>query len=128
MTTFREEPAIARYFVKPITVQVPGIPAGSPATVRMRMWNTSAGSYEAAINSGLWWGESNDVTVPQLGGIPPGGGPPIPDALLAGLQSFMSVPEPSTPSIALMGAAFLMARRRTSSHRKTLAKIDPQSL
>jgi hypothetical protein len=78
------------------------------------MWESSAGSYENALAGvgGIWWGESIDVTIAQLGGIPPGGGAPIPDAPLSGLQVLVLIPEPSTISLLLLGAAALAIRRR----------------
>jgi len=111
-TTFRETPAAATFFVNPTSVSVPGVAAGSAATVRMRAWATSAGSYDAAVAAGALRGESNDVTISQLGGTPAGGGAPIPDPGLSGLQSFALVPEPSTMALGLLGAAALLYRRR----------------
>jgi hypothetical protein len=113
-TTFRETPAAATFFVNPTSVSVPGVAAGTAATVRMRAWATSAGSYDAAIAGAGLAGESNDVTISQLGGTPAGGGAPIPDPGLSGLQGFTIniVPEPSTMALGLLGAAALLYRRR----------------
>ncbi|MGZ8940077.1 MAG: hypothetical protein ACXW32_12770 [Limisphaerales bacterium] len=111
-TTFRDTSAATAYFVYPVDVVVPGIPAGSSATFRMRVFETAAGSYDAAAASpGFAFGESNDVFVDQLGGITPTGGiVPTPD--LAGLQSFVVLPEPSTVTLGVLGAAALLYRRR----------------
>jgi len=110
-TTFRETPAAATFFVNPITVTVPGVAVGGSATVRMRAWATSAGSYDAAVAGGGLWGESNDSLVSNLGG-PVAGSPPAPDAPLTGINSFQLVPEPSTMALGLLGAAALLYRRR----------------
>jgi hypothetical protein len=108
-TTFRTTSAAAEFYVNQVTVTVPGIAPGSPATVRMRAW-AGTSSWETA--AGLYRGESNDVTISQLGGIPPGGGAPIPDPILTGLQGFTLVPEPSAVGLGLLGALALTVRRR----------------
>src|SRR5688500_1837850 len=46
-STFRSEFGIG-FFTEPQLVGVPGVPEGSPATFRVRVWETSAGSYDAA--------------------------------------------------------------------------------
>ena len=106
-TTFRTTSAAAAFYINQVTVIVPGIAAGNPATFRMRAWEGA--SYDTAFLKG----ESNDVTILQLGGTPPGGGAPIPDPFLAGLQGFtMGFPEPSSITLGLLGAAVLLCRRR----------------
>ena len=110
-TTFRTGSAAAAYFVTEINpFTITGIQAGQNATVRLRAWETAAGSYEAAAAGGGLWGQSNDVTV-QLGGTPPVGAP-IPTPSLNGLQGFTLVPEPSTMALGVLGAAALLFRRR----------------
>ena len=113
-TTFRTTSAAAAFFVteiNPFTIN--GILPGQSATVRMRAWETAAGSYEAAVGTTFLSGESNDVTIPQLGGTPAGGAP-IPTPSLNGLQGFglTAVPEPSTIALGVLGAAALLFRRR----------------
>jgi hypothetical protein len=110
-TTFRETPAAATFFVNPISVNVPGVAVGANATVRMRAWSTSAGSYDAALAGAGLYGESNDVLVSGLGGTPATGAP-LPDAPLNGLASFPLIPEPSSMALGLLGAAALLYRRR----------------
>ena len=108
-TTFRTTSAAAAFFVTEINpFVITGILPGQSATVRMRAWETPAGSYEAAVLRG----ESNDVVIPQLGGTPAGGGAPIPTPSLNGLQAFALVPEPSTMALGILGAAALLFRRR----------------
>lgn len=46
-TTFRTTPAAATYFVNEVMVTIPGVPAGSPATLRMRAWEGP--SYEGTF-------------------------------------------------------------------------------
>ena len=109
-TTFRTTSSAASFYLtQPAApVVVPGVPAGSEATVLMRIW-TEAPTYEEAFPNNR--GQSNPVTI-TLGGVPPGGGAPIPDAVLVGLHGGFAVPEPSTMSLALLGGAVLLCRRR----------------
>ena len=113
-TTFRTTSAAAAFYINQVTITVPGVAAGNPATFRMRAW------VGASYDTSFLKGESNDVTVPQLGGTPPGGGAPIPDPFLGGLQGFTCpLPEPSSITLGLLGAAVLLCRRRNrfgSSH------------
>ena len=110
-TTFRDTSAAAAFFVNALDLAVPGIPAGSPATLRMRAYSTSAGSYDAALAGAGLYGESANVTIQALGGITPAGGI-VPTPELAGLQGFTLVPEPSTIALGILGAAALLYRRR----------------
>jgi hypothetical protein len=104
-STFRTTSAAAAFYLNQVTVTVPGIAAGNPGTFRIRAWEGA--SYDTAVLKG----ESNDVTITQLGGQPSTGAP-IPDPALAGLQGFTLVPEPSTMALGLLGAAALLYRRR----------------
>jgi len=116
-TDFRTSSAAASYFVNAISdFQVPGVAVGAPATFRLRAYS-SGSSYDTAVTTpGAMWGQSNDVTVPALGGTPASGAP-IPTPELAGLQGFTltlnpTVPEPSTIALGVLGAAALFIRRR----------------
>lgn len=118
-SVFRNTSPAASYYVKQPseTVRVPGVSPGDSATLRLRVWNGE--SYETATLRG----ESSDLTL-RLGGTPlRGQGPPIPSALLLGLQGFTIVPEPSTISVALLGAVLLIRKRRQGSNT-TLAKLQ----
>jgi hypothetical protein len=106
-TTFRTG-AAASFFVNPLDVVVPGVAAGTPATVIIRAWDTAAGSYDAAALRG----ESQPLTISGLGGVNPQTGAIVPTPDLAGLQSFTLVPEPSTIALGVLGAAALLYRRR----------------
>jgi len=67
-TTFRTTPPRATYFVQAITpFVVDGVLPGQSVTVRMRVYQGP--SYENAVALGLPHWESNDVVIPQLGGI-----------------------------------------------------------
>jgi hypothetical protein len=61
-----------KYF-GPQTPSVPGVPSGAPATFRVRVWETTAGSYENAVSTGACYGEfptvsgNGEVFVPALG-------------------------------------------------------------
>jgi len=87
----------------PVTVDVPGVAAGGSATFVVRAWQTSAGSFAAAISKG----ESAPFTINVGGGtIAP---PP-----LTGLTGFTvtAVPEPTVIALGVLGAAAFMLRRR----------------
>jgi hypothetical protein len=108
-TTFRSTSATAAFYVtQPATpVTVPGVAAGSQATIVLRAWEGAVGSsYDTAAVKG----QSLPITI-TLGGVPPVGAP-IPDAVLTGMQGFEMVPEPSTMALGLLGAAALLYRRR----------------
>jgi len=115
---FRTTSAAAAPFLEgPTDVVIPGIPAGSPATVVLRAFVGGA-SYEAAAantSGNAFIGQSNPITLAQLGGTPPGGGPPLTPPDLSGLTTFALAavtPEPSTIALALLGASALFIRRR----------------
>jgi len=108
VTTFlpgTDNPEAAKYVNPVSTVAVPGVGPGGSATLRMRAWLTSAGSYDAA---GAFRGESTDLAVTGLGG-----GAITPADLPASFTGFnITVPEPSTLALGVMGAAALLLRRR----------------
>jgi hypothetical protein len=107
-TTFRTTSAAAAFYVvqPPGPVIVPTVAPGQQATVVLRAW-FGGDSYETA----LCRGQSNPITI-TLGGVPATGAP-IQDAVLTGLQGFfLCVPEPSTMTLGLLGAAALLYRRR----------------
>jgi len=109
--------AILDRYVTPLgaSVVVPGVTAGSPATLRMVAWQTSSGAtYEAAKAAApLLTAASKDFTVTLGGGLNP---PANLNTGLsaAGLQGFNipGVPEPSTIALGVLGAAALLLRRR----------------
>jgi hypothetical protein len=107
-TTFRGTSGALANFITGVDLQVANLPAGSPATFVVRAYTGT--SYDAATARG----QSNPVAISQLGGLPPGGGPPVPTPDLSGLQTFnvLPVPEPSTIALGVLGAAALLLRRR----------------
>ena len=110
-TTFRTSSEAAMFFINSIDeFAVDGVLPGQPATVRMRVYQGN--SYEEARASfSAFHGESNDVTIGQLGGTPAGGAP-IPTPSLNGLMFFVLVPEPSSIAIGLLGAGALLLGKR----------------
>lgn len=99
--------AAAKYF-QGADVDLPGTtPAGS-ATLRARAW--VGASYDAAKASGAFNGESANFVVPSLGGGQ------LPAASLDALQAFainaVTVPEPTTIALGVLGAAAMIAARR----------------
>lgn len=110
-TTFRDgsvNPTAAKYVLNVDPVVVPGIAPGNPATVVMRAWLTSLGSFDAAKASGGGFGESVPLTIASLGGGL------LVDSNLSGLQGFsvLPVPEPSVIALGVLGASALLLRRR----------------
>lgn len=105
VTTFRDgtsNPAFAKY-INAVEANVPGVTAG-PITVRMRAWKTSEGTYETATIRG----ESTPFVISTLG-TPPG----TPGDLPSSFTGFIiTVPEPSTIALGVLGAAALLLRRR----------------
>lgn len=111
-TTFRTTSPATTPYIHALDIVVPSVPAGSPATFRIRVFETAAGSYDAAVSGLYMYGQTADVNVAQLGGVTPTGGiVPTPD--LAGLGNFVYVPEPSTIAFGVLGAAALLYRRRS---------------
>jgi hypothetical protein len=111
---FRTGSAAATPYIQgPVDVTVTGVPAGTPATFRVRAW-VGGNSYGDAANT--FNGQSNDVTTGALGGTPPSGGTPITPPDLTGLAAFslaaVTTPEPSTIALGVLGAAALLIRRR----------------
>jgi len=91
------------------TRALPGITAGSPAWVQIRVWDSTKGAdYNAAKAAGSLYGDSNAFQLTTGGS----GNPPAVPAALTGLTPFALVPEPSTFALALLGAAALLFRRR----------------
>jgi hypothetical protein len=119
-TPFREG-AAAGYIV-PDVVIVPGIQSGSPATFRVRVWETAAGSFEAAMNLGRLHGEfrtqngDNDIFIDRLGSQ---FAQSVDTPDLSGIQPLTLVPEPSPLALGAL-AAFLMATtlRRSAGTRQ----------
>ncbi len=91
------------------TRAIPGIAAGSTAWIQVRVWDSTKGAdYATAKAAGSPYGDSNTFQL-TLGGA---GQPPSVPAVLAGLQPFALVPEPSTIVLGMLGAAALLLRRR----------------
>lgn len=96
-TTFQTTPALAG-FVIPVTVTVPGIPAGSAIMLQMRVWDNLGG---IVVN----WAQVQSLpTVPrgksQLWVVTvPSGTPPPATSPMAGLRSFNLCLPPQPPTI-----------------------------
>jgi hypothetical protein len=116
-TTFRPVPPATTgqgYVVPVAEVAITGVAPGGTARVQMRAWDSTFGTYQAAVDANGKFGFSNIFDVSGLGGPPPGGGPPGTAPNLAGLTSFslQQVPEPSTIALGALGVAALLFRRR----------------
>ncbi len=106
--------------LNPIDVIVPGIPAGQPATFRVKVWEAAAGSYEQAVAGGFCTGifptlsGNNEVTTVLTSPFDPVG----PAAVLNGLLPFTldCIPEPTVSALLLLGAALLFRRRSNRSN------------
>lgn len=91
---------------------------GSAATVQVYAWYNDGGtitSYSQAVSDGVPAGFSATANISTGGPVPPGqsGTPAVPAALPAGLGNFtVSVPEPSTVALGMMGASALFMRLR----------------
>ena len=121
--------AAAGFFV-PDSPLVPGTTPGLPATFRVRVWETAAGSYENAINASRLYGEfptanpDNNIIIPSM--VPPG--TPLDLPSLDGMLPFTLVPEPSAISI-FVGASILIyvgkcsCRRRVQSNERSRGTI-----
>lgn len=105
-TTFKTGGETASRYIEPVDMSIPGSKPGDMATLEMRVWKTSAGSFEAAAPL-FQAGQSPAFTI-SLGGV---GGLP---AILQGLQSFTvgAVPEPSILAFILCGVAILILHKR----------------
>jgi uncharacterized protein (TIGR03382 family) len=106
--------AIASQYWAAKTVDVPGHFAGENLTFVVRAWRTAYGSYEAALLSSGLVAQSARFSV-VLGGL--SSDPNVPPATPANLTSLKAfsivlIPEPSTITIGLLGAAALVMFRR----------------
>ena len=90
-TDFRRGSTNAVKFLNPDYVTVPGIPIGSPATFRVRVWDARFPSYEAAVASNACSVEfptvnaRNEIYISSLGDPNPVGSQPVDLPDLSGL-------------------------------------------
>ena len=106
--------AIASQFWAPQSVTIPGHFAGETLNFVVQAWPTAYGSYEGAIAGVAGWGRS-DIFPAVLGGASQDPNlPPATPANLLNLKSFTVgiIPEPSTLTLGLLGAAVLVVCRR----------------
>jgi len=99
------------------SVTLVGIPAGA-AFFQIQLWQTSAGSYNSALNDTVnrWWYGSTEVFSATAGSFAPN---PLSSSAgwVAGpiILSANPVPEPSTFALAGLGVASLLLFRRRKS-------------
>jgi hypothetical protein len=112
VNTFRPVPNQA-FMVAPITVAVPGQPAGTTGLhFVLRVWERGP-----SYGTSPWFGQSAEFTAGPLGGVTPDGQIFLPPDLggpggVGGLQSFVLVPERSTIALGLLSTAALLISRR----------------
>ena len=113
VTSFRGDasgatPALAKY-ITGLTVVIPGTAIEQVnVPVQVRVWQTAAGSYEAA--AATLRASSGDLVIAQLGG---GANPNVANNLPVSFTGLViPVPEPSTIALGVLGAAALLLRRR----------------
>lgn len=108
-STFRTGGAAGNWVATTATLTAAGVAAdAASATFQVRVFPTSAGSWDTALAQGLILGKSDLFTVNGIGGV-------VNQApILAGLTSFslVAVPEPSSMALAGLGAASLLIFRR----------------
>lgn len=105
---------------KPINTTVmvfSGAPAGGPATVQLRAWDSAYATYEAALTAGAQHGFSPLLSLAVTGDPVGGLGTPTLPVDLIGLKGFTMtggaiIPEPSSIALMLLGGAALLIRRR----------------
>ena len=97
--------SVLERYVSPLVVSIPGSPAGSTVTLRMRAWETAAGSFANAALGKAGISAPFQVTLTAA--------PNPPADLPASFTGFqIPVPEPSTIALGVLGAAALLIRRR----------------
>ncbi len=113
-TTFNISPPRWTPYVREEFIFFPETWGGEVVTVRMRAWETAAGSFEAALIRG----ESNDVQVGLHVGFP---------MSLVGLQGFtmVVVPEPGAGALLALGGAALALAGGRRRDRAGTASILP---
>jgi len=90
-------------------VPIQGVPAGSVATLQVRVWDTQTGSsFFLAGNKGF----SQLFQSNPLGGLGPAGPVLTPDMVGWSSFSLYCIPEPSTFGLAGLGAVALLIFRR----------------
>jgi hypothetical protein len=97
-------------FVTTATMNVPGVPAGSPTTWQIRVWDNSYGpNFDFSDIRGV----SQLVNSGPLGGVSPSG-PVLNPSTSSGWTSFNVywVPEPSVFALAGLGAVVMLLIRR----------------
>jgi hypothetical protein len=110
--------AISSQFWAPKTVDVPGHFAGENLIFVVQAWLTSLGSFDAAKAQGGGFTRSDPFAVVIGGSSSDPNIPPGTPANLVSLKAFtyVIIPEPSTITIGLLGAAALVMCRCSRGH------------
>ena len=102
---------------------LPGIPGGSIAWIQIRVWKVGPENFDPRPPPTC----RNSNIFPVITGNPTGS-PPTPPAILLGLQPFCLIPEPSIPTLGLLGAAALLLRTKGAyqQNNQDVAVTNPE--
>jgi hypothetical protein len=116
-----DTPANAAFFATATQTARTSQDAGTTPQLFVRAWTTASGGFAAARNTvGAQWGEWSFTSQP-LGGTPASGGLPVPTPgmtgwgpgpINGGFALEVTVPEPSTVALGVLGVGALLLRRR----------------
>jgi hypothetical protein len=97
------------------TKEIDGIAPGAIVAVQVRGWETAAGSYDLAAASSTFYRGKSDIFANDTGNPNATPTAELPTALVPGFNGLiLTVPEPSTIALGMLGLAGLFVLRRRS--------------